>query len=260
MLALAGGAGAATGSARCSSPTASSTSCRRAKGRRHALRLIRDLLAFAAERRGTNLVQAIHYASQRARAIAAWWSCSPIFWPKAGNARCASSRSRHEVIAITVDDPRELEPPEAGWVDIDDAENGRRALVNTGSAAAREALGRRRAARRRPQRAERLRGAGVEHIALDLGQRLRRWCCGGPSRGASRRRGRDAPVMLALLLLLQAGVPTVGDTVWIERVVGPVGDRRGAAAALVPRPLGQQLGPARVAARVATVRWFATRW
>src|SRR5262245_11638345 len=35
-----------------------------AKGRRHALRLLRDLLAFSGVRRGTNLVQAIQYASQ----------------------------------------------------------------------------------------------------------------------------------------------------------------------------------------------------
>jgi hypothetical protein len=75
---------------------------------------------------------------------------------------------RHEVIALTVDDPRELDPPRAGWVEMEDAENGRRALVNTGSA---RALKRWKAAAeaRRAQRAERLRAAGVEHIALDLG-------------------------------------------------------------------------------------------
>jgi len=84
---------------------------------------------------------------------------------------------RHEVIAVTVDDPREEDPPAGGWVELEDAETGRRALVNTGSAAA---LRRWKAAaqERRTQRAERLLGAGVEHIALtvatDYGIVLRR--------------------------------------------------------------------------------------
>jgi len=74
---------------------------------------------------------------------------------------------RHEVIALTVDDPRELDPPSAGWLEMEDAENGRRVLVNTSSA---RALRRWKAAAvaRRAQRAERLLAAGVEHIGLDL--------------------------------------------------------------------------------------------
>jgi hypothetical protein len=75
--------------------------------------------------------------------------------------------ARHQVIAITVDDPREEAPPAAGWITMEDAENGRRALVNTGSARARArwqaAVGERRA-----RRAERLRAAGAEHIPLDV--------------------------------------------------------------------------------------------
>ncbi len=140
---------------------------RPAKGRRHALRLIRDLLAFSSERRGTNLVQAIHFASR----VLGHRSVVIIFsdflaegWEKA----IRELAVRHEVIALTVDDPREADPPSAGWVEMEDAENGRRALVNTGSA---KALRRWKAAAeaRRTQRAERLRAAGVEHIALDLG-------------------------------------------------------------------------------------------
>src|SRR4029079_2808272 len=108
---------------------------RHGKGRRHALRLIRDLLAFASERRGTNLVQAIHYASNVLGHRSVVVILSDFLaegWEKALRELAA----RHEVIAITVDDPRELEPPAAGWIEMEDAENGRRALVNTGSGAA----------------------------------------------------------------------------------------------------------------------------
>jgi len=137
-----------------------------AKGRRHALRLIRDLLAFTGTRRGTNLVQAVHYASQVLGHRSVVVILSDFLaegWEKA----LRELAVRHEVIAITVDDSREELPPAAGWVEMEDAENGRRALVNTRSAAARkrwqEAL-----TARRAQRADRLRAAGVEHIPLDV--------------------------------------------------------------------------------------------
>lgn len=159
-----------------------------AKGRRHALRLIRDLLAFASERRGTNLVQAIHYASNVLGHRSVVVILSDFLaegWEKA----LRELAVRHEVIAITVDDPRELTPPAAGWVEMEDAENGRRALVNTNSPRAmarwKEAV-----EARRSQRADRLRAAGVEHILLDVaseyGMVLRRAFA-----RRSRRRGRS---------------------------------------------------------------------
>lgn len=136
------------------------------KGRRHALRLIRDLLAFATERRGTNLVQAIHYASNVLGHRSVVVILSDFLaegWEKALRELAA----RHEVIAITVNDPRDLDPPRAGWIEMEDAENGRRALVNTGGSAAIRRW-RTTAEARRAQRAERLRGAGVQQISLDV--------------------------------------------------------------------------------------------
>jgi uncharacterized protein (DUF58 family) len=161
-----------------------------AKGRRHALRLIRDLLAFAASGRGTNLVEAVHFASRVLGHRSVVVILSDFLaegWEKA----LRELAVRHEIIAITVDDPREESPPAAGWIEMEDAENGRRALVNTGSAAA---LRRWRGAAqaRRAQRAERLRAAGVEHIALDVageyGLVLRR----AFARRIKRRRARRA--------------------------------------------------------------------
>ena len=138
-----------------------------AKGRRHALRLLRDLLAFSGVRRGTNLVQAIHYASQVLGHRSVVVILSDFLaegWEKA----LRELAVRHEVIALTVDDPRELDPPAVGWVEMEDAENGRRVLVNTSSTKARQRWISA-ATARRAQRAERLRTAGVEHIPIDLG-------------------------------------------------------------------------------------------
>ncbi len=160
------------------------------KGRRHALRLIRDLLAFASERRGTNLIQAIHYASNVLghRSVVVILS---DFLAEGWERALRELAARHEVIAITIDDPRELAPPRAGWIEMEDAENGRRALVNTGSGAA---MRRWRAAAeaRRAQRTERLRGAGVQQISLDVdsdyGLALRRAFGSRRRRRGGRRR------------------------------------------------------------------------
>jgi uncharacterized protein (DUF58 family) len=42
-------------------------------------------------------------------------------------------KRRHDVIAATITDPREAELPRAGLVEIEDAETGRRTLLDTSS-------------------------------------------------------------------------------------------------------------------------------
>lgn len=162
---------------------------RPAKGRRHALRLIRDLLAFASQRRGTNILKAIQFASR----VLAHRSVVVILsdflaegWEKA----LRELAVRHQVIAITVDDPREEHPPEAGWVEMIDAESGRRVLVDTGSSEARRRW-QAAAAARRARRADLLRSAGAEQIAIDVtsdyGLVLRRAFARRQRRRATRR-------------------------------------------------------------------------
>lgn len=137
-----------------------------AKGRRHALRLIRDVLAFASERRGTNIVRAIHYASNVLTHRSVVVILSDFLaegWEKA----LRELAVRHQVIAITVDDPREENPPEAGWIEMADAESGRRVLVDTRSRASRRRW-QAAAQARRARRAEQLKNAGAEQIAIDV--------------------------------------------------------------------------------------------
>jgi uncharacterized protein (DUF58 family) len=137
---------------------------RPAKGRGHALRVIRDLLAFAPRGRGTNLADALRFATKllRQRAVvvvlsdfrAADWE-DPL-------ARLAA---RNEVVAVTIDDPRELEFPDAGWVEVEDAETDRRVLLDTGHAATRERV-RIAAAQLLQARSRKLLQAGVDTVAL----------------------------------------------------------------------------------------------
>jgi len=72
---------------------------------------------------------------------------------------------RHDVIAIEVIDPREVELTDVGLLAVVDPETGRRRLVDTSSAKTRDAYGEA-AGQRRRDLATRLVRAGADHLAL----------------------------------------------------------------------------------------------
>ena len=137
---------------------------RPAKGRPHALRVIRDLVAFRARGRGTNLAEALRYAGRllRHRAIVAVISDFRADGWEDPLTRLAAG---HDVVAITTDDPREVDLPDAGWVDLQDAETGARVLLDSSHEATRTRY-RAAAERQRRERARRLVQAGVDRVAL----------------------------------------------------------------------------------------------
>ena len=134
------------------------------KGRTHALRVIRDLLAFTPQDRGTNLKAALAYVARllRHRSIVVILS---DFRARGWAQQLCSIAVRHEVIAITVDDSRESRLPEAGWIELEDAESGTKMLVDTSSDDSRLRL-QIAAEEARLTRARSLKQAGVDHIAL----------------------------------------------------------------------------------------------
>ena len=135
-----------------------------AKGQRHALRVIRDLLAFAPEGRGTNIAAALAYVSRllRQRSIVVILS---DFRARGWEEQLRSLAFRHDVVAITVDDLREMQLPRAGWVELEDAESGARMLVDTSSHAVRLKL-QIAAEEMRLARARALKRAKVDHVVL----------------------------------------------------------------------------------------------
>jgi uncharacterized protein (DUF58 family) len=134
------------------------------KGRTHALRVIRDLLAFTPQDRGTNLKAALAYVARllRHRSIVVVLS---DFRARGWEQQLCSIAARHEVVAITVDDSRESYLPEAGWIELEDAESGVKMLVDTSSDDVRLRL-QIAAEEARLARARSLKQAGVDHVAL----------------------------------------------------------------------------------------------
>ncbi len=134
------------------------------KGRRHALRVIRDLVAFEPRGKRTDLAASLTYASKllHHRSIVVILSdFLAVDWERP----LRSLASRNDVVAIMVDDPRERELPATGLIELRDAESGRHVLVDAGDRGVR----RRAAAYARSQREQReriLTGAGVDCVSL----------------------------------------------------------------------------------------------
>jgi uncharacterized protein (DUF58 family) len=102
-----------------------------AKGRRHALRVISDLLAFEPASRGTDLGAALADLESTLRRRAVVFVLSD-FLASDYDSTLARLARRHDVVALHLVDPRERELPDAGIVTLWDPESGEWLRVDTG--------------------------------------------------------------------------------------------------------------------------------
>jgi uncharacterized protein (DUF58 family) len=142
------------------------------KGTSHILRVIRDVLYFAPKKRGTNITAALDYLNLVAHRKTVSFCISDFLDDKFERALTVTAR-RHDLIGIVTRDPREMEWPSAGIIEWQDAETGRRFLVDTADRRTRERLGQQQAARREETMAK-LRSAGVDVIEVNAGQPYQR--------------------------------------------------------------------------------------
>jgi len=104
------------------------------KGRRHVLRLIRDLLAFEPEGRGTDLKLALNMVNRVLKRSSIVFLISDFLAPpETYRSVLQISNRRHDVIAVNVTDPREEEWPKVGLLTLEDAETGQTQWVDTSS-------------------------------------------------------------------------------------------------------------------------------
>lgn len=108
------------------------------KGRKHVLRVIREVLFFQPKGRKTDIPHAIHFMNSVLKRRAVVFVVSDYMADGWETAMRIANR-RHDVIAITVSDPREESLPDVGLVSVRDTESGREVLVNTGDPALRMA-------------------------------------------------------------------------------------------------------------------------
>ncbi|MBI5623246.1 MAG: DUF58 domain-containing protein [Elusimicrobia bacterium] len=155
------------------------------KGRKHVLHIIRDVLAFEPERRGTDLAACLETMVRVLKRSSILFLISDFregaaAAGKAGGASAAPSERlkkalklaslKHDVVPVLVTDPRERTLPRAGaLLEFDDPETGERVLFDASDAASLSSY--KRSEEARLAALERIFSlAGIEHIRVDTSQ------------------------------------------------------------------------------------------
>ena len=116
-------------------------------------------------RQATNIARAMEFLLQGTRRRTICFVVSD-FLDEGWERSLVLANQRHDVIAVLVTDPREIEMNDVGLVALRDAETGRSQLYDTGSRAFRDAVAA--SSRERAQQLERrMRSAGIDFIHID---------------------------------------------------------------------------------------------
>lgn len=102
------------------------------KGRRHVLRLIRDLLAFEPESHGTDLKLALDSMNQILKRRSIIFLVSDFMdEPQRYSKPLFMTNRRHDLIAVDLHDPLEAEIADVGMLTLEDAESGQMVWLDT---------------------------------------------------------------------------------------------------------------------------------
>jgi uncharacterized protein (DUF58 family) len=106
------------------------------KGRSHLLRIIRELIEFEPQERGTNIGEALRFLTNAIKKKCTAFLLSDLLdVDQSGHPNYEDALkvavNRHDISAINIYDPREKEMPDVGLVNVLDAESGEQMWVNT---------------------------------------------------------------------------------------------------------------------------------
>ncbi len=111
------------------------------KGKRHVLRMVRDLLVFTPEGRGTSIESALDTINRVVKRRSITFLISDfLVEPESLRRPLAATNRRHDVIALDLHDPMEHQIPDVGLMVLEDAETGELEWVDTSNKAWREAF------------------------------------------------------------------------------------------------------------------------
>jgi uncharacterized protein (DUF58 family) len=109
------------------------------KGKSHILRIVRELISFEPVGSGTNIQAALQYINNVIKKRAITFLLSDFIDSGYENALRIVSR-RHDVIAVTLQDPRERDVPKVGLIKMRDAESGQERWIDTNNMFVRHAI------------------------------------------------------------------------------------------------------------------------
>ncbi|MXV73645.1 DUF58 domain-containing protein [Candidatus Poribacteria bacterium] len=107
------------------------------KGKRHVLRVVRDILHFQPQQSGTNIETALTFVDKVLKPHSVVFLISD-FKDTGYEKQLRLSSKQHSLIVITLQDRREIELPDVGLIELEDAETGETMIVDTRSEEARQ--------------------------------------------------------------------------------------------------------------------------
>ncbi len=135
------------------------------KGPKHVLRVIRELLCAQPTGKGTNISVALEYLNKITHRRTISFVVSDFIANDYAHALRIANK-RHDMIAITIVDPREQELPNVGFIELRDAESDEILLLDTADSLARREFGALNN-RRRQEQSRLFRSMGVDEILIN---------------------------------------------------------------------------------------------
>jgi uncharacterized protein (DUF58 family) len=110
------------------------------KGSSHVLRLIREVLYFKPEHQRTDINCALEFLGRIIKRRCVVFLVSD-FLSTGFEKMLSIANKRHDVIAIKIVDPREIELPNVGFIELEDTETGEQILIDTKDSRVRKSFG-----------------------------------------------------------------------------------------------------------------------
>ena len=140
------------------------------KGLQSVLRVIREVLYFKPENQATDITKALEYLSKVTTRKTVSFLISDFLESEENQQdeavlkrALAIANKRHDLIAITLNDPKEVSLPDCGMVHLEDAETGQHVLVDTSHGKVRRQY-HERALRRLNIRNKLFLSVGIDHV------------------------------------------------------------------------------------------------
>ncbi|HDI51799.1 DUF58 domain-containing protein [candidate division KSB1 bacterium] len=109
------------------------------KGKTHVLRVIRELFYHQPQSSQTNIANALEYLSRVLRRRSVVFLVSDFISENYEKALQIANK-KHDMVAISITDPREIELPNVGFIELEDAETGETYLLDTTDPAIRQSF------------------------------------------------------------------------------------------------------------------------
>ncbi|MCD6396053.1 MAG: DUF58 domain-containing protein [Spirochaetaceae bacterium] len=138
------------------------------KGTRHVLRLIEEILNFKPHGKKTDISAALDYLGRVISKKTVTFLISD-YLDTGYEQKLRIMNKRHDLIAVTIKDPREIELPKLGLIKLLDSETGERIIIDTNNGKARNWY-KARALERKGQLKKILASSGIDQIDIQTDQ------------------------------------------------------------------------------------------